>query len=231
MRLLWRAGFGPRPGDVERYAKLGMDAAVASLSRPQGAPRLIGEAPHDDKGNPLDPMNVWGEDHCWWLDRMVRSDHQLIERMTLVWHSWFATSEQASNAQLMINQNWMLRRNALGNFRSCSRCHGRSGDAAVAERQHQQQVLAQRELRARDARAVHARAGPRLQPGRRSPERSRADRLDQRLEREPRADQVPLRVRAARLRRKEDLRARRPLELAGQRALALWRTKRTRHFL
>jgi len=47
---------------------------------------------------------------------MVRSTHQLIERMTLIWHSWFATSEQASNARLMINQNWTMRRNALGNF-------------------------------------------------------------------------------------------------------------------
>ena len=47
---------------------------------------------------------------------MVRSNQQLIERMTLIWHSWFATSEEASNARLMINQNWTMRRNALGNF-------------------------------------------------------------------------------------------------------------------
>jgi len=116
-RLLWRAGFGPRPGDAERLAKLGMHGAVAALTRPQGAARLIGAAPHDDHGEPLDPINTWGEDHCWWLDRMVRSDQPLIERMTLVWHSWFATSEEASNARLMIKQNWMMRRHALGNFR------------------------------------------------------------------------------------------------------------------
>jgi uncharacterized protein (DUF1800 family) len=115
-RLLWRAGFGPRPGDAERLASLGMDAAVASLTRPTGAARLIGAAPHDDHGEPLDPINTWGDDHCWWLDRMVRSDQQLVERMTLIWHSWFATSEEASNARLMIKQNWMMRRNALGNF-------------------------------------------------------------------------------------------------------------------
>jgi uncharacterized protein (DUF1800 family) len=47
---------------------------------------------------------------------MVRSNQPLIERMTLVWHSWFATSEEASSARLMINQNWMMRRHALGNF-------------------------------------------------------------------------------------------------------------------
>jgi uncharacterized protein (DUF1800 family) len=115
-RLLWRAGFGPKPGDARRLAGLGLDGAVASLTRPQGPARLIGKAPRNSKGQPLDPFNVWGDDHCWWLDRMVRSNQQLIERMTLVWHSWFATSIEASDAQLMIRQNWMMRRRALGNF-------------------------------------------------------------------------------------------------------------------
>jgi uncharacterized protein (DUF1800 family) len=47
---------------------------------------------------------------------MVRSDQQLVERMTLIWHSWFATSIQASNARVMIEQNEMMRARALGNF-------------------------------------------------------------------------------------------------------------------
>lgn len=115
-RLLWRAGFGPRPGDVRRLQRLGLEGAVASLTRPQGAARLIGRAPHDDHGRPLDPLNVYGHDHCWWLDRMVRSNQQLVERMTLVWHSWFATSLEASTAALMIRQNRMMRARALGNF-------------------------------------------------------------------------------------------------------------------
>jgi len=32
----------------------------------------------------------------WWLDRMVRTQAPLIERMTLNWHDWFATSNEAS---------------------------------------------------------------------------------------------------------------------------------------
>jgi uncharacterized protein (DUF1800 family) len=115
-RLLWRAGFGPRPGDVRRLAALGLDGAVASLTRPSGAAQLIGKPPHNSQGQPLDPINVWGDDHCWWLDRMVRSDQQLIERMTLIWHSWFATAIEASNAQMMLAQNRMMRSRALGNF-------------------------------------------------------------------------------------------------------------------
>jgi uncharacterized protein (DUF1800 family) len=116
-RLLWRAGFGPKPGEARALSKLGLDGAVESLTRPQGRAKLIGRPPRNSKGQPLDPFDVWGDDHCWWLDRMVRSDQQLIERMTLVWHSWFATSIESSNAQLMIAQNWTMRRRALGNFR------------------------------------------------------------------------------------------------------------------
>jgi uncharacterized protein (DUF1800 family) len=115
-RLLWRAGFGPRRGEAGKLAALGLDGAVALLTRPTGPAQLIGKPPHRALGKPLDPINVWGDDHCWWLDRMVRSDQQLIERMTLIWHSWFATSIDASTAALMLRQNRMMRARALGNF-------------------------------------------------------------------------------------------------------------------
>ena len=117
-RLLWRAGFGPAPGQAAQLASLGLRGAVLSLTRPQGPGQLIGPAPHDDKGRPLDPVNVWGDDHCWWLDRMVRTDQPLIERMTLIWHSWFATSVEGSTQALMLRQNRMMRSHALGNFLS-----------------------------------------------------------------------------------------------------------------
>lgn len=89
---------------------------MAWLTSPVGPERLIGAPPHDAQGNPLDPLGVWGQDHCWWLDRMVRTNQPLIERMTLVWHSWFATSIDASDAALMLRQNRMMRGHALGNF-------------------------------------------------------------------------------------------------------------------
>ena len=115
-RLLWRAGFGPRRGEARRLAALGLDGAIASLTRPRGRAQLVGRRPHGADGLPLDPVDVWGDDHCWWLDRMVRSTHQLVERMTLVWHSWFATSIDGATAGLMIRQNQMMRARALGNF-------------------------------------------------------------------------------------------------------------------
>ena len=44
-RLLWRAGFGPRPGEAERLAKKGLNGAVHSLTKPNegrsGSPSLV----------------------------------------------------------------------------------------------------------------------------------------------------------------------------------------------
>jgi hypothetical protein len=116
-RLLWRAGFGPRPGEVQRVAALGLEAAVHSLTRVEGPAALTGAAPHDEDGNPIDPRNVWGHDHVWWLDRMVRSDQQLVERMTLIWHDWFATTnDDVGDEELMLEQNELFRTHALGSF-------------------------------------------------------------------------------------------------------------------
>jgi uncharacterized protein (DUF1800 family) len=115
-RLLWRAGFGPRPGEAEALAKRGLDGAVTSLLHP-GRERLVGPRPHDDKGRALAPADAWGHDHCWWLDRMVRTSRPLAERMTLVWHDWFATSNAGVGSQKkMLVQNALFRSHALGSF-------------------------------------------------------------------------------------------------------------------
>jgi uncharacterized protein (DUF1800 family) len=115
-RLLWRAGFGPRPGEAKRLARKGLHGAVHSLTHPK-RDRLIGPKPVDDDGHPIAPIDAWGHDHLWWLDRMVRSNRPLVERMTLVWHDWFATSNAGVGSQrLMLLQNGLLRSHCLGSF-------------------------------------------------------------------------------------------------------------------
>ena len=47
---------------------------------------------------------------------MVRTQAPLVERMTLVWHDWFATSKDAGPQTLLLRQNALLRRHALGSF-------------------------------------------------------------------------------------------------------------------
>jgi uncharacterized protein (DUF1800 family) len=120
-RLLWRAGFGPKPGEAERLARLGLTRAVDSLVYPS-TEKLIGPKPRDDDGRRLAPRDAWGHDGLWWLDRMVRTRRPLIERMTLVWHDWFATSNGSVNSPtLMLRQNGLFRKRALGSFRGLLR--------------------------------------------------------------------------------------------------------------
>jgi uncharacterized protein (DUF1800 family) len=115
-RLLWRAGFGPKPGQAAALAKNGMRAAVLSLTRPAQR-TLHGPAPTLQNGQPIAPYDVWGNDVLWWLDRMVRSRAPLIERMTLIWHDWFATSNELVDSQrLMIAQNQTQRSLSLSSF-------------------------------------------------------------------------------------------------------------------
>jgi uncharacterized protein (DUF1800 family) len=112
-RLHWRAGFGATPSEAERYAKAGKSATISALLEPDGPVRLVGPGATVD-GVKLDPFNEFDHDVLWWLDRMVRSNHPLQERMTLFWHNHFATSDQ--DAPLMIAQNETLRRHSLGQF-------------------------------------------------------------------------------------------------------------------
>ena len=115
-RLLWRAGFGPRKGEAEALAKLGLAAAVHSLTRSAGL-RARRPTPNDEQRPPARAARRVGHDHLSWLDRMVRTTAPLIERMTLVWHDWFATSNQGvASQQLMLDQVEFFRAHALGSF-------------------------------------------------------------------------------------------------------------------
>ena len=116
-RLLWRAGFGPSPGHAQMMAAGGLHRAVAALTRPSGNAILTGAAPKDEDGNALAPFDAYGHDHLWWLDRMVRTNQPLVERMALVWHDWFSTSNDGVGQQgLMLGQNQLFRRSAFGSF-------------------------------------------------------------------------------------------------------------------
>jgi len=58
----------------------------------------------------------------WWLDRMVRADQQLRERITWFWHGHFATSSRkVKAASLMLGQNQTLRRLGLDTFPALAR--------------------------------------------------------------------------------------------------------------
>ena len=119
-RLAWRAGFGPRPGQIAQLAALDLEAAVMSFTRPTGQAPLDGPAPM----NGSSPINVATDEgaFAYWLDRMVRSRHQLVERLALVFHDWWATRRDgvSTNAE-MLNQTNIFRAHGLGSFRDMTR--------------------------------------------------------------------------------------------------------------
>src|SRR5262249_31568083 len=53
----------------------------------------------------------------WWVYTMLHSGHPLREKLTLFWHSHFATSvAKVKSAALVYRQNQLLRKHALGEF-------------------------------------------------------------------------------------------------------------------
>jgi len=53
----------------------------------------------------------------WWLTEMLYTPSPFSERMTLFWHNHFTSSlRKVKRARLLLRQNHMLRRHALGNF-------------------------------------------------------------------------------------------------------------------
>jgi uncharacterized protein (DUF1800 family) len=112
-RLFWRAGFGATPEEARRFAALGREATIGWVLNGAKGPELVGPPPRVN-GGPLDPLNEWGHDVLWWLDRMVRTQRPLVEKMTLFWHDHFSTREQET--PLMLAQNRMFRKRCLGSF-------------------------------------------------------------------------------------------------------------------
>ena len=80
---------------------------------------------------------------------MVRTSRPLVERMTLVWHDWFATSNAGVGDQrLMIAQNELFRKHGLGSFEQLLLdVTARPGDARLAQRHPEHEGRAERELR------------------------------------------------------------------------------------
>lgn len=117
-RLLFRGGFGPKPGQAEEFAALGLKGAVARLLNP-GGDALVGPEPSCDGlvGGQFAPEDRWGHGHLEWLDRMVRSNDQLGERVTLVLHDWIAVSGDGVGARQLRNYIGKLRSGWRGSFR------------------------------------------------------------------------------------------------------------------
>ena len=133
--LLNRAGFGASDSEIREFAPLtraeAVDRLLAGARRePTLAPPAFAQdafLPYyrirdmnaEDRAAELRKRLQQGfELRAWWLHEMVLTPSPLSERMTLFWHSHFATSQQkVRSIPLMYRQNALLRREALGSFR------------------------------------------------------------------------------------------------------------------
>jgi hypothetical protein len=111
-----RAGFGATRAELQRDLRAGPEASVNRLLSPR--------EPTTDEGQVLDSLRqgvlASGDNErlkAWWLYRILYDADPLREKMTLFWHSHFATSNRKVNSvPLMLRQNELLRRHALGEF-------------------------------------------------------------------------------------------------------------------
>jgi uncharacterized protein (DUF1800 family) len=112
--LLRRAGFGGSEADVTRLAALGMQGAVDALLHP-GAPDA-GLPDYPDVASLYDPKKARQTAQLWWLDRMLRTNRPMVEKMVLFWHGHFATSVQKVQPPQMVAQISLFRQLGLGRF-------------------------------------------------------------------------------------------------------------------
>ena len=114
--LLRRAGFGGSEADVARLASLGMIGAVDSLLHPTASEPDL--AAYPDTALLYDRAKARQNVQLWWLDRMLRTNRPLSEKMALFWHGHFATSVQKAQPSLMAQQIGLFRTLGLGRFQA-----------------------------------------------------------------------------------------------------------------
>lgn len=122
--LMRRAGFGATPAELDRYSATGFDALVTHLldfNEHSTEPDLEQAITHDVTLNQNQKRNSVGAGAIW-LYRMANTAYPLREKMTLFWHGHFATAiSKVRSPELMVRQNDLFRKLALGNFRDMLR--------------------------------------------------------------------------------------------------------------
>ncbi len=115
--LYRRAAFGATMDELEAALASGPDRSIDQLLQGRADPE--GDEVWGMLTRSMRQFNSGEQLAAAWLYRMLYSAHPLREKMTLFWHNHFATSNRkVQNAGYMIAQNELLRRNALGSFRT-----------------------------------------------------------------------------------------------------------------
>jgi uncharacterized protein (DUF1800 family) len=145
IHLLKRTMFGATKADVDFFKAMTMSQAVDTLLNVSPA-QLTPPPPlknYTNSTNPADPDNAilggqtWVNTNTndggvngarvlsfknWWMGQLVNQDRNILEKLTMMWHNHFATETEVINRAIWAYQNnTILRRNALGNFKQFAR--------------------------------------------------------------------------------------------------------------
>ena len=115
--LYRRAAFGANYRQLDEGVAAGPEKTIAGLL--SGGPAL--EVFNRQMAEMTASLNLVIDEELrgWWIFRILQSPFPLEERMTLFWHNHFATSNaKVQNLRYMLKQNELIRRNALGSFRT-----------------------------------------------------------------------------------------------------------------
>ena len=115
--LLWRAQSGASASEIEQSVKDGLGKTVERLLQPGEETEEFKQTEGILQKSATRSGDI-GKLKAWWLYRMLRSQSPLTEKMTLLWHNHFATSNaKVDSVDYMLAQNELMRRESLGNFR------------------------------------------------------------------------------------------------------------------
>jgi uncharacterized protein (DUF1800 family) len=113
--LYRRAAFGANWEQIQQALSEGPQRAIDKLLRPQSDTAQFNRTydEYEAATGSVDQLRAW------WLRRMIQTPHPLLEKMTLFWHSHFATNAaEVKNTQLMRQHVRLLRNQALGSFKT-----------------------------------------------------------------------------------------------------------------
>jgi len=114
--LYRRAAFGANWTQLQQALSDGPQRSVDRLLRPEAGVAAFNRLYDDHEtasGGSIDGLRAW------WLRRMVETPHPLLEKMTLFWHSHFATNgAEVKDARLVRTHVQFLRTHALQSFRA-----------------------------------------------------------------------------------------------------------------
>ncbi len=116
--LYRRAAFGAAWPQLQRALADGPQQTLDRLLRP-GAEAAAFNRQFDEYETPPGDDRSATELRAWWLQRMIRTPHPLLEKMTLFWHGHCAANNgKVESAPSLQRYLQLLRRHALGDFRA-----------------------------------------------------------------------------------------------------------------